>query len=373
MEKVGESRTARNYHLDAIRGLSAIVVVFNHLRELFFNDYKRGMSGLLQVIYLDHYVAGLAVMIFFVLSGYLVGGGALRRVENHRWSWSDYLLSRFTRLYVVLVPALLATALIDFIGRRHGGVSAGIFSGMFDYKSFLGSLFFLQIRLTPVFGSDGPLWSLSYEFWYYIVFPLLLLSFWSKSRIVCLANLSLCVALSISLRWIMDLFPCWLLGVGIFYLVRLRPAPSATARRSAFGASMLLMACALVLEGGHFVTNIILMFYLDAACAAPLIWAAAVTRSDSSPSLYKSAAVFFSDISYTLYLTHAPFLSLLKLFWLRGMRWPTDANHVLMAFLPFGVALGYAYVMYRLFESKTDEVRNWMRRAYARVQISGLA
>ena len=373
MEKAGEPSAARNYHLDAIRGLSAIVVVFNHLRESFFLDHTQETSGPFRFIYLDHYAAGLAVMIFFVLSGYLVGGGAARRVEKGRWSWSDYLLSRLTRLYIVLIPALVATALIDGIGRSHGGVSAGLFSSAFDYKSFLGSLVFMQLRLTPVFGSNGPLWSLTYEFWYYIVFPLVLLSFYAGSKTLRIFNILACVALSLSLRWVMYLFPCWLLGVGIFQLTRIWPSPSVVVRRFAFTASLLLMACALALQGGHCVTNIILMFYLDAACAGPLIWAAAVNRHSSVPSSYKIAAVFISDISYTLYLTHAPILALLKLYWLGGSRWPADGRHVLLSLVPFVLALGYAYVMYRLFEANTDEVRNWIRRLYGRTQVDSLA
>lgn len=35
---------------------------------------------------------------------------------------------------------------------------------------------FLQTRFTPVFGSNGPLWSLFNEFWYYVLFPALGLS-----------------------------------------------------------------------------------------------------------------------------------------------------------------------------------------------------
>src|ERR1035441_502485 len=42
--------------------------------------------------------------------------------------------------------------------------------------AFFGNLFFLQSVVSPVFGSNGPLWSLSYEFWYYILFPVLMIA-----------------------------------------------------------------------------------------------------------------------------------------------------------------------------------------------------
>jgi peptidoglycan/LPS O-acetylase OafA/YrhL len=38
--------------------------------------------------------------------------------------------------------------------------------------------FFLQTIAGPTFGSNGPLWSLAYEWWYYVLFPLVLAALW---------------------------------------------------------------------------------------------------------------------------------------------------------------------------------------------------
>lgn len=35
----------------------------------------------------------------------------------------------------------------------------------------LGNLLFLQTKITQEFGSNGPLWSLFSEFWYYVLVP----------------------------------------------------------------------------------------------------------------------------------------------------------------------------------------------------------
>jgi peptidoglycan/LPS O-acetylase OafA/YrhL len=53
------------------------------------------------------------VIVFFVLSGYLVGGSVLRSVAVNHWSWRVYLLNRLTRLYAVLIPALVFGGLLD--------------------------------------------------------------------------------------------------------------------------------------------------------------------------------------------------------------------------------------------------------------------
>jgi peptidoglycan/LPS O-acetylase OafA/YrhL len=127
-------------------------------------------------------------MIFFVLSGFLVGGSVLRGRMDGTWSWSLYATNRLTRLWVVLIPALLLGAIWDHCGIHlfgtsgiYGGVAranVGIFAVLprLSGSVMVGNALFLQGILTPTFGSNGPLWSLSYEFWYYVLFPLMVLA-----------------------------------------------------------------------------------------------------------------------------------------------------------------------------------------------------
>src|SRR6202030_3749589 len=49
---------------------------------------------------------------------------------------------------------------------------------------FLGNLFFVQTILCRTFGSNGPLWSLANEFWYYLLFPLLFCAVAMKAQVV---------------------------------------------------------------------------------------------------------------------------------------------------------------------------------------------
>src|ERR1039458_8382680 len=65
---------------------------------------------------------------FFVLSGYLVGGSVLRSVRTGSWSWRAYLLGRLSRLYVVLLPALLLGGALDWLGMHMAGTEA-VYSG----------------------------------------------------------------------------------------------------------------------------------------------------------------------------------------------------------------------------------------------------
>ena len=97
----------RNSTLDIIRGLAALEVMFSHLRGFLFEDFPRlpHPSLLVKAFY---YLTGFghqAVIIFFVLSGYLVGGSVL--VAKQDGFCLRYSVQRLARLWIVLVPCLL--------------------------------------------------------------------------------------------------------------------------------------------------------------------------------------------------------------------------------------------------------------------------
>jgi peptidoglycan/LPS O-acetylase OafA/YrhL len=173
------------FWLDVIRGLSAVAVCAGHLRAMMFVDYAelKAPSLLHKIFYAMTGLGHQAVMVFFVLSGFFVGGSVLRKGPN--FEWIDYAIARLSRLWIVLIPALIVTFVIDrFISSIAPDVLAGSYysiwsSGPFISKdhsttllTFLGNVFFLQNILTPVFGTNTPLWSLANEFWYYVIFPL---------------------------------------------------------------------------------------------------------------------------------------------------------------------------------------------------------
>lgn len=360
----------RNVHLDAMRGLAAVSVLCTHLRQVFFVPYHEAGGGLLvKFLYIDHYVARAAVIFFFALSGYLVGMSVVNSIESERWSWRDYLLSRLSRLYVVLIPALLLTALLDWIGRLNpvsrwayfnDTLEAGFTTAHLDtLKNFFGTLFFLQNIHTNWFGSNSPLWSLSCEFWYYIVFPVIALTLMRrKSWMWSLLFLA-------AMGWFLGgqvaaLFPCWLGGVAVGILARRRLIFGKTLRRLLGCAAVAGLLAAIAAAGAHKL-NGYAADYVVALIAMALIWVALSSPAAWKP--YATAAVFLSEISYTLYVTHLPFLLLVKRSVMPQRLWAADPRHVGLATIPFVAALAFAYGNYLLFESRTGAARRWLKRA----------
>lgn len=122
---------------------------------------------------------------------------------------AKYAAARFGRLYSVIIPALIFTAIVDSLGR---GVNPDVYAAVSnDYPlvRLLANLLFIQqnwnFTIMPL--SNGPFWSLGFEFWYYCIFgACVLTSGWR--RIV----LTILFAVLAGPR-IVAFFPVWLLGV----------------------------------------------------------------------------------------------------------------------------------------------------------------
>ena len=84
--------------IDGLRGIAVLSVLGYHA---FPATLPGGYTG---------------VDVFFVLSGFLVGGAVMR--AGPAFDWRTYAIARLSRLWVVLVPALLLTAALDQLAPR---------------------------------------------------------------------------------------------------------------------------------------------------------------------------------------------------------------------------------------------------------------
>jgi peptidoglycan/LPS O-acetylase OafA/YrhL len=290
-------------HLDLIRGVSAVAVLVYHLRGLFFVDYPflANKSLLSSALYAVTGYGHQAVMVFFVLSGYFIGTSVMESASEARWSWRTYFVSRLTRLQLVLFPALVLGALWDRIGMRISQAAPLYFDALYKFNVpsvalrstvpvFFGNLFFLQSIVSPVFGSNGPLWSLSYEFWYYIIFPALILATaaWVGTRIRILY-----AGVALLLLWftgpqISLYFLIWLAGA---LVGRLQPTTRFKSLSPAVPWSAgLIFVGALAWCRTHRLSSDLLTDYAVAFCFALWLYALLLgSREDVSPA-YRNVA-----------------------------------------------------------------------------------
>src|SRR5262249_49191948 len=104
--------------LDTARWIAAFAVVLSHARNFLLLDWTdvTHRSAVYGAFYFASGFGHIAVIVFFVLSGYLVGGKAFEALREARFSVRRYLVDRLSRLYPPLLLALVLTAACDFVG-----------------------------------------------------------------------------------------------------------------------------------------------------------------------------------------------------------------------------------------------------------------
>ncbi len=208
------------------------MVVFSHVA---YPRFTRGDYIILRELNLG----SDSVIVFFVISGMVIAYAAGRDKNL-----STYAFNRLTRLLSVLVPAVLLTFAFDQIGRNIGPEAYGSFYNPLPLGEMLirglsmsnewGA--FERIRL----GTNGPLWSLSYEAGYYVLFAAAF--FLSGIRRVAVLTL-LCIVVG---PRVLLLMPAWLMGVWLWNWVA-SGGPTrlqiGRARLFAFGGPALYVYC----------------------------------------------------------------------------------------------------------------------------------
>jgi peptidoglycan/LPS O-acetylase OafA/YrhL len=307
-------------YLDLLRLMAAVQVVIYHLGKLDAADLGQGAFNAF---------GHEAVVIFFVLSGYVISHAA----HTSERTFARYASGRISRIYSVVVPCLILTVVFDGIGLRMAPGIYEIVNTSGNTEAPFARLFICLMMLNESwrsvqFFSNAPLWSLSYEFWYYALFGFYFY-FSGKKRVALIL-----MAVLISGPRILLMLPIWLMGVAA-YAVPVR----ATRRRNAVWIALawiaLLQPILLGVAYLHFDLRDLALqpaIWLHASTGYSLGWSMLVV-SDSiiglSFALHLAATKQFDQTlwavlnrfgpairwgagrSFTLYLLHQPLLLLL--------------------------------------------------------------
>lgn len=374
----------REASLDFIRGIACLLVCANHLRAVSLESYQ-GLSSttvLQKLFYILTSLGHQSVIVFFVLSGYFVGGSLVAR--GVAFSWRDYGSARLTRLWVVLVPALLLTLAVDLVLLQVvPGALSGAFASIWNMgpqaggsytlsvEVFVGNLLFLQKIFTPVFGSNDPLWSLAYEFWYYMLFPLLLIGLGDTLGT---HRVSVKVGALLAAVLILLILPgaarvgflCWLGGVAVH-----------TLKRSKYQVQLPVWLGLLI-----FAVGVGLSRWLGKAAYSPtlvdlamggatvLFLFAIVKRTEPLRLWYplSRGAYHLSEMSYSLYLIHFPIVLLIGATFFDGSRLVPSYYGLATYFSLLVLLLGISWGFWYSFERHTPAIRRVVQQFQWRSQ-----
>lgn len=351
-----------------LRGLAAVEVAAAHLRAQVFPGLKGMEDPTLWYQALAFFTgfAHQAVVVFFLLSGWLVGGSLLNRLREPL-SIAHYAVDRVTRLWIVLIPAFVLSLIIaGTTGAVELGSVSFASSNEYSVTAFIGNLFGVQEMAVPRFGGNFPLWSLANETWYYILFPLLVASFCGTSTTSRVAAAGMCLLIAFNLPGpIILYFSLWLLGAA-FSRIEI----------TATTVQQIGVACVWIGMAGYFrVTagNDMLdeqSYFQHLIFSMPMLLLLASLQTKTDPKrttfLYaKKVGNVLAGFSFTLYVIHVPLILLLANLWtpLRATRLsPYEVSSLATYVIILAGLLAFSYVYHLPFEAQTHRVRNFMKR-----------
>lgn len=103
--------------LNALHWVAAFVVL-GHVCNIFVADYYvvEGPGLLLHGVPFLNGIGYIAVIVFFVISGFIICGRAILSSKVGGFNIINYFINRFSRVDTVLIPALIVGFILDRLG-----------------------------------------------------------------------------------------------------------------------------------------------------------------------------------------------------------------------------------------------------------------
>ena len=313
-----------------------------------------------------------------MISGFLVGGRTILNLHDKGFGIVDYLVHRFSRIYTVLIPALIVGFILDRLGIEFFNAS-GIYNHPdqfytnsfgnniakhLSFNTFVGNVMQLQEIIVPSLGSNGPLWSLANEWWYYVLFGLCVIAYCPGRRltrvVACGAIVAMLMVLPLSISlW----FVAWGVGVGVAVLDRY------WAGWPFFAGATIAVVCFVVvrwtdawLMHSGVATDLAMDFALDLTVALGYSAALVCAKNVKEPRKFWSLNRGLASFSYTVYLVHFPAMVFIAAFIKDVLDIGFGLQSLVTATIYAGALLvilyGYAWIFAAFTEVYTNAVRS---------------
>jgi peptidoglycan/LPS O-acetylase OafA/YrhL len=306
-------------YLDFIRALAAQLVLIMH-----FFLYLRDINPIGPL-------GSLGVVIFFLISGFLIGRSALVNAVNANYTFWDYLIERFARIYTAYIPALLLIASIDYFL-----IGLPLFPDKSNYDLWyaLGNLLMLQnfpilhvlhqlgcgsCWSIEAFSTGHTFWTLPIEWWIYVTFGVLFFSIrrrhWTVTRSVILAFVAMYPMYHFIGRYAGNLTLVWIMGFGanvLYHRIENVQFDSSQSSRWMLAVPLTLIGLAGPMGLARLTYTNFNVYDTTFTMLLAVIVFAPVFISKFHPinlrNPIRSAAHYLASYSYSLYLIHTTLL-----------------------------------------------------------------
>ncbi|PCI57304.1 MAG: hypothetical protein COB36_03310 [Alphaproteobacteria bacterium] len=375
---------SQSVYLDFLRAISAMAVLFGHAAGIFLP------GSLLSKLNMP----GIGVFVFFLLSGFLISYSVFRKYDSPDYSFRTFFIDRFCRIYCAFLPALLLVWIIDI-----QILSLPLFSSLerindFDWISSLsdnlnlytgiGNILMLQdfplFQVAKVagvsntslfidtFGSAGPFWTISIEWWIYMLFGMVVISHIRDKKQLTLASLALLGLVTIerlyhfvggpdqclTMLWALGMIAC-LFFLNAHRWISLPDKKIRLLSLMVFLFSLLLMAVrivALKIDGELNILEFQFGVYLATAIFSFLF---VLSDTITPPKLFTKVIRFIADYSYSLYLSHFTVITYLY------VRFPEREHDIVFFGMAMILSNIVAVLLWFFFERHHRKLSTWLK------------
>ncbi|WP_114952865.1 acyltransferase family protein [Sphingosinicella terrae] len=305
------SAAPTRFHRPDIDGLRAVAITPVVLYHAGFPLFSGGYVG---------------VDVFFVISGFLIGGIVYRSVEAGTFIYSDFYARRMRRIVPALATVMivfLAVGIVIFTPTELDSFAVSAFAATFGLSNIL---FWMETDYFSAAAERNPMlmtWSLGVEEQFYFLLPILLLL---TSRLPRRATLPILGATSLASfaisAWITGRDPsfafywlptrAWELGVGVMLAIR-------EERSGSMIVSPLLRSAAGITGASVIAVSVFAFDYSTpfpgAAAAVPVIGATLLIAARHGPVswlLGRKPIALIGLVSYSWYLWHWPLMATMR-------------------------------------------------------------
>lgn len=296
------------------------------------------------------FLPSFSVMVFFVVSGFIISYAC--SLKSTTYGFKNYLIDRFSRIYITFLPALLITYLlgIAYFYYFHS------YPYLLSFRHFFACIFLqhenpllLQIqymlpnddkyKFIGIFGQNLPLWSLSIEWWHYIFFGLFYYNYFGPRKMRFKHKILLLLSLPFIVGYMF--FPgragyalsfIWFSGVVLNHVI----SKNSLIIRTAFFPALFLF---FTIISFSIVSQLSIVFFI-AFFYATIIYLNNFNREN----IYSKFFNIFSlqgSYSYSIYIIHYPILVLIN---------KLDFDSDFKFFLSYIISNFAAFLLYILFE-----------------------
>lgn len=367
--------------MDQFRWIAALIVAISHIGGpllVALSAMPAEQRPVPQYFY--SFIAGFAhqsVIIFFVLSGYFVGGALCFEANKREPEALSYFSKRLSRLWVVLIPTLVISYILYKIGYSLAPIVYDTRKdNAVDFNTFSCNIFFMQNVFCTRFASNDSLWSLFNEFWYYVSFFFIVLGMVSKSLIkkITMFAIAICFLVFFSLFQFSNapLIPymfIWLSGV---YIAWAGKPKYLTSPYMAGGLLITYLVLTRVILGTSNMHGTSLISFVADFGLTLLFVKLLINMKFSNylprPILGKTN-IFLASFSYTLYCIHLPlalFYSAVT-YYLWGLGHEMIADTFIEWLVVFGcivIVIISSYLLSLVTEKHTNTIRKFV---YSRI------